>query len=89
MRTPFLSTPANSRCLRTFCICDTDPFTIFGATQNIEDIIWPGVPPQNKLFVEPKRIVIRVVCVAFTATIAATVPDFSFLVGLTGESMCR
>jgi amino acid permease len=60
------------------------PFTIFGAIQNIEDIVWPGVMPQDATFVELKRIILRVVCVGFTVTIAATVPDFAFLVGFTG-----
>jgi amino acid permease len=61
------------------------PFTMFGATQNIEDIVWPGEVPQDATFVEGKRIALRVLCVAFSVTIAATVPNFAFLVGLTGK----
>jgi len=63
------------------------PFSMFGACQNVEEIIWgctDGGTPMLNYFAQAKMAVLRVFWVAMTLVVAAVVPDFGFLVGFVG-----
>lgn len=62
------------------------PFSMYGAAQNIEVIVWGPATPRKwlNILVEPKMAFERVVLVVFCLGFAALVPDFGFLVSFVG-----
>merc|ERR1712216_213053 len=66
-------------------ICVNYPYTMYGALQNVEQIVWGTAPgTMCKHFVEAKMAVQRVFWVVVTLVLAAVIPNFGFLVGLCG-----
>jgi len=70
------------------------PFTMFGAMQNIEQIVWgdevafAATPADGgflaRVYVGPKQAAMRSAFVGLTVVVAGALPDFGFLTALTG-----